>query len=252
MTLRIELEVGEVHLWWLALDQPAADLNVLNAIEKERARRLAFEHDRRRFVSGRCALREVLSAYTGADAATLSIGAGLHGKPVLSGCDANLSFNLSHSGNIGMLAIGRVAAIGVDVEQLRAIANLDGLAAAVLTATECIALTRVPAEIRHSVFLCCWTRKEAVLKALGVGMSVDPRTIEVGMAPVRWADFAEVAGIHVRRIACGRDAVAAIAMASPVPIRDQGLWSGASAPALQNSNTGAPSKTLSTWEGRPC
>ena len=103
------------------------------------------------------------------------------GKPSLAeapGCH----FNLSHSGDAALLAIDAGAPVGVDIEIERAMDDIDAMAQAHFTDAERDALQRSSAGTRAAAFLRTWTRKEACLKAVGTGLSVDPRQLETGCA----------------------------------------------------------------------
>lgn len=155
---------------------------VLSEEERARAQNLRFPVDRQRFVAAHVALRQALCAYTGLapDALTLAIGA--FGKPSLAG-HPRTQFSLSHSQGLALIAIGGRGPLGADVELLRPMPDADDLAAAHFTRREQEALAALPADERDRAFLTCWTRKEACLKAIGVGLLVSPQSFDVGLAP---------------------------------------------------------------------
>ena len=167
----------EVHLWGCSLDLPTASLDeayaVLAGDEIERARRYKFTRDQRRFVAARSFLRRTLAEYVSVSPPDLSFVYGTYGKPGLSpGPDgARVEFNLSHSGDVAILAITEGAVVGVDVEQVVPISNLQGMASRFFSMYENAALNQMPPETRDFAFYCCWTRKEAFLKALGHGLA---------------------------------------------------------------------------------
>lgn len=165
--------VAGVDLWRFALDQPmdgAAAL--LSAEERTRADRYAFARDRTRFVAGRAALRAVLGAYVGAPPQDLVFVLGPHGKPALPG---GPEFSYSGSQGCGLCAIGGARPLGVDVEELREIPDAAAIAESTFTPEERAAWRGAGGDGRGA-FLRVWARKEAVLKALGVGLvgPVDP------------------------------------------------------------------------------
>jgi len=173
------------RLWRFALDQdvPEAWRAALSPDEQARAARFVFEADRRHYVAAHAALRQLLAEATGIAAAALRFSAGAHGKPALEQAPA-LHFNLSHSHGIGALALSSQAEIGVDVEVLREMPDALALADAHFGPDEVRALRALPAGLpRDSAFLRCWTRKEACLKAVGVGLGMDTRSFEAGLAP---------------------------------------------------------------------
>ena len=93
---------------------------------------------------------------------------GRHGKPHLP--DGDLEFNLSHSGDLALIAIARGRRVGVDVEQLRPVIGLDDVAPRVCSAAELAMLASVAEPARTHAFLGLWTRKEALAKATGEGI----------------------------------------------------------------------------------
>lgn len=174
-----------VQLWQVDLDLPAcaAGIAMLSDDEWARARRFAFERDRRRYLAAHAALRQLLSDATDLPGALLEWREGPHGKPALQPA-TGLQFNLSHSGNVALVAIHPRDELGVDVEQLRPLPDAMLLAEAHLTPDEQSALARLTGTAREQAFLCCWTRKEACLKAVGLGLGVvDTRSFHVGVLP---------------------------------------------------------------------
>jgi len=155
--------------------------SILSDEERERAARLQFDADRRHYVAAHAALRRALAAHTGERAETLRFTHSAFGKPSLSGWH-RVRFSLSHSRALGLIAVGERGPLGVDVEQLREVPDALELAAQHFTRSECEALEAVPDVERHRAFLTCWTRKEACLKAIGLGLIVPPECFEVGLA----------------------------------------------------------------------
>lgn len=125
-------------------------------------------------------MRGILSAYLGAAPETLQIGAGANGKPVLAG---GPRFNLTHSEGVGLLAVSDRREVGVDVEAVRPVPEADAIVSRWVRPTVAAALPPSGPE-RDLAFLSLWTRREAVLKGLGVGLS---GADEVGPADeARW------------------------------------------------------------------
>jgi 4'-phosphopantetheinyl transferase len=172
---------GDIELWRVDLDQYryVPDAPIFSADELERAERFVFGDDRRRFLAAHHALRHVLGLALGRQPRVLAFEAGAHGKPRL--LDApGLEFNLSHSVHECLIGISARYPIGVDVEVVQRVVDADALARRHFTTREFEQWERAPAAGRERVFLQGWTRKEACLKALGVGVSVQPRRIEAG------------------------------------------------------------------------
>ena len=172
------------RLWQVDLDATPAPQAVasLSEAEWERARRFVFKRDRNRFIAAHAALRETLASQCGIPAAMLEFELGPFGKPVLSE-NTGLHFNLSHSQSVALIGVCDHAELGVDVELLRPMPDAEALAENYFSAAERQALAALPPEARERAFLCCWTRKEACLKATGMGLSVDTRSFEVGVTP---------------------------------------------------------------------
>src|SRR5215203_7404019 len=115
-------------------------------------------------------LREVLAVYLGAEAGQIELEPGPHGKPQLAQ-PGRLRFNLSHSRELALIAVGGQLEVGVDVERMRAGRDVVALAERVLEPEDVAAVRGAPAARRDLVFHQLWTRHEARLKCLGVGLS---------------------------------------------------------------------------------
>ncbi|MEJ8813621.1 4'-phosphopantetheinyl transferase superfamily protein [Variovorax ureilyticus] len=169
------------HVWRVDLDAATWGTACLSRDERERAARFVFARDRERFVAAHVALRQVLAAYSGVTASLLQFLPGKAGKPALAR-PAGLQFNLSHSQSVALIAIADGnAEVGVDVEVLRPMPDAEAMAAAYFTDAEQRALAAVGPELRDRAFFTCWTRKEACLKAVGLGLGVDTRSFEAGV-----------------------------------------------------------------------
>ena len=153
---------------------------ILTANEMERARRLPAPLVRRGFIGGRWLLRSVLAAVTDVDARLLDVQAEAHGKLVLAGHNRwAASFNLSHSGDLVALALVRGRPIGIDIEVERPLTDAALLARRILGQREREHYEALPESARGPALLIAWTRKEAVLKAVGSGISGGLSTVEV-------------------------------------------------------------------------
>ncbi len=155
---------------------------LLSAEECTRAASFRFPADRQRFVAAHVALRQALAEYTGLHSAALHLSTGSFGKPSLSG-HTRTQFSLSHSQGLALIAVGGRGPLGADVELLRPMPDAEALAAEHFTRREQEALAATPARERDRAFLTCWTRKEACLKAVGVGLLLSPQSFEVGVTP---------------------------------------------------------------------
>ncbi len=160
---------GDVDLWYLSLPLPRETEEALHAIlspdEQTRAARFAARSARRQFVAGRGLLRSLLARYTGQPAQVLRLSTGPHGKPALAGPFA-LTFSVSHTEGLVIVAVAGGMEVGVDIERIRPIAGADRVAARYFTARECAELEAGP-----EGFLRLWTCRESALKACGLGIS---------------------------------------------------------------------------------
>jgi 4'-phosphopantetheinyl transferase len=185
----------EIHVWHAALDREdpvVCELeSTLSYEEKARADRFHFENDRKRFVVARGLLRELLGAYLQQAPASLEFSYGQHGKPALSGGNSSsgLCFNLSHSANLVVYAIARERNLGIDVEHIRPDSAGDDIATRYFSAPEVNDLKMLPPEKRVEGFFNCWTRKEAYLKATGMGLRIALDSFAVNLSPSQPAEF---------------------------------------------------------------
>lgn len=178
------LAADDIHLWLVDLDQPPTPLPelaaTLTADEQERAGRFRFPEPQARFIAGRGLLRKLLSGYLNRTAAALRFRQGLHGKPELAGEEAaaGLHFNLAHSGHRALYAVAR-REVGVDLEKLDRSADYAAIMARICGLRECTAFQALPPEQCQDAFFACWTRKEAIAKAIGSGFAGGLPTLEV-------------------------------------------------------------------------
>lgn len=172
------LPAGEVHVWVARLGTD--DDADLSTEERERAARLLFEGDRRRFVAAHVFLRRVLAQYLGCTPDAVPIAPGASGKPQLG---SSLRFNLAHSDDVAVCALALDREVGIDVERVRPVRDLDALARRVLSKREYAAF-RASGDER--AFLTAWTRKEAVLKARGEGLAREPAALDASVDVEGW------------------------------------------------------------------
>ncbi|MGH7193877.1 MAG: 4'-phosphopantetheinyl transferase family protein, partial [Candidatus Saccharimonadales bacterium] len=170
----------EVEVWRVALEQPPDAVERLNTLladdELARSARYRFESDWRRSIVRRGALRSILAEYVGLAAADLRFAYGPQGKPSLAAPDAEIYFNLSHSGELALVAVGQTP-LGVDLERWREVADADLVARRFFTPNE-VAIQRAALD-GNRLFLQHWTRKEAIIKAVGKGLSMPLDTFDV-------------------------------------------------------------------------
>jgi 4'-phosphopantetheinyl transferase len=180
----------EVHLWTIpltrdseAIDRAAA---LLSADEHVRWKRFRFAIHRDRFALRRGAMRRILSTYVGIDPAELSFTVSEHGKPELDEERHGITgirFNLSDSADLAILGVTPEARIGVDVERLNAMREMDAIARRHFSDREYEDYLSAPEEQRMTCFYNAWTRKEAWLKASGDGLSASLSSFDVTLRP---------------------------------------------------------------------
>jgi 4'-phosphopantetheinyl transferase len=186
---RLALPAGEIDLWAVRLDPPPDQVERLGASlageEWARARRFRFERHRRRFVVGRGALRSLLAAYLDLLPGEVELVYGPRGKPFLAPLQAasGLCFNLSNSEELALVGLVRGAEIGVDVEFLKPMPDLEAIAERFFSPSERETVRSSPREQKHEIFFNCWTRKEAYLKAVGEGLAAPLDSFDVTLAP---------------------------------------------------------------------
>jgi len=163
-----------VQVWAVRLDDPGIDVerghDLLSLAERERAARFKFAKHRRRYVAAHAALHEILGRYLRAQPRRLSFEVGANGKPKLTG-ETGIDFNLSHSEEMALIAVGRGRELGVDIEQVREKFEFEEVAERFFSAKEVAALRALPPALQRRAFYKCWTSKEAFLKAKGTGLS---------------------------------------------------------------------------------
>jgi len=165
------LPAGVVHIWRVDLSARDASGNELDPAERARAKRFRFPDIQRRWIAGRAALRQLLERYTGIPAAEMRFARGEFGKPYLAG--SRIYFNMSDSRDVGLYAVTLDAEIGVDVERIRDIEGAT-IARRFLPESEAAVVRDDPAS-----FFRVWTRREAYLKCIGVGL----RRLDLPIAP---------------------------------------------------------------------
>ncbi len=224
-----------VQVWQIDLAQAPAVVQALgqhlSADEQQRAGRFYFPADRRRFTVARGALRMILGRYLSQPPAEVRLAYGPHGKPQLAepSARAALGFNLSHAQDRALCAVTAGGAVGVDLEQLRPLAPAEAFTTRVLSRREQAVFDALPEAQRPAAFFNAWTRKEAYLKAVGVGLVDALDHIEVTLTPGQPARLVRVAGKpgeaerwSLRALAAEPAYAAAVVIAGP--LRELGCW----------------------------
>jgi 4'-phosphopantetheinyl transferase len=167
----------DVHVWQASLEGDEQLEQRFTALlapdEHRRAARFHFQRDRRRYTFGRGWLRVLLAEYLRIPARAIPLSATPLGKPHLAETrSGDLSFNLAHSDDMVVVAFSCRREIGVDIERERHDVAWRELAERYFAPEEVLALSALTGDVQREAFYRCWTRKEAYLKALGLGMQV--------------------------------------------------------------------------------
>lgn len=195
----------EVHVWSTSLNPPPEEIEKLEETlardERARADRFHFQKDRRRFIVARGMLRAILGRYLGREPSGLRFCYTAHGKPELAAQsgDDTLRFNVSHSHELALYGVTRGREIGVDVEYVRPVAEVEDIAERFFSPRENAVLCALPAHEKAGAFFACWTRKEAYLKALGDGLARPLDAFDVSLIPGEPARLLHVQGDEQER-----------------------------------------------------
>jgi 4'-phosphopantetheinyl transferase len=191
------LEANSLKVWLVRLNHSATQVpqwrDALSIGELEKADRFHFESHRLHYVASHFALRTVLGQCLGVSPGTVRFAVrsepelaasaplkGASGKPTLeSSHGSNLRFNLSHTEGAALIAVAEGVELGIDIESQRPIDDLAGVARSVMSQEEFVGWERRDPEERLTAFYRLWTRKEAYIKATGLGLSASLQQITV-------------------------------------------------------------------------
>lgn len=153
---------------------------LLSEDERARAKRFHFPRHRRRFTVAHSILRLILARYLNKNE-MLEFDKNTYGKPHLVHYP-HLQFNLSHSGDTAMIAIGRQFPLGIDVEHFSA-RPYHGIATNLFSTSEIQFLKNTHPSLLPLVFFTIWVQKEAFIKAVGMGLSYPTQQFSVPALP---------------------------------------------------------------------
>lgn len=161
---------GYCDLWLLSakVDAPEREIleTVLSPRERDYSGRFRFQEDRERSIVARGGLRRILSSYCCTPPRVIEFHTGSHGKPSLLKPASTLEFNISHSGECVLIAVTSGVPCGVDIERRRVEYPELGIAEEFFCPRELAWLSRT-----KNGFLRIWAVKEAIVKAMGLGLS---------------------------------------------------------------------------------
>ncbi|UZQ54909.1 4'-phosphopantetheinyl transferase superfamily protein [Trichothermofontia sichuanensis B231] len=178
----VRLLPHQVQVFYIFLPPWQTELDTLWPLlatqEQQRAHQFVQAIDRQRFIISHGTLRQILGEYLGIPPEQVPLQATALGKPYVAGMP--IAFNLSHAGQWAAIAVTTGMPVGIDIEAFRPIANLVSLGRHVFSPAERAAFTAIPAADQLSAFFQLWTRKEALLKAIGQGLHLPPTRVNLG------------------------------------------------------------------------
>jgi len=198
--LGLKLGSDEIHIWMAVLDQPVSRLHrfvqTLSVEERIRAERYHFERDRENFIARRGILRVILGFYLNVESSLLAFRYGKNGKPELTDTfgDGTIHFNLSHSDGVALFAFARDREIGVDIEEIRDISDMEEIVGRFFCGRENEVYRSLGESQKREAFFNGWTCKEAFVKAVGDGLSRPLNQFDVSLLPGEPAKLLRVEG----------------------------------------------------------
>jgi 4'-phosphopantetheinyl transferase len=189
-----ELAGRAIDLWAVQLSAPdlivERCMEMLSLDERARAERFRFEQHRRTYALSRGILRELLGHYTSIPPPNIRFSYGSKGKPNL--VVPSIQFNCSNSAIMALYAMTRSCDLGVDIEQIRALQDIEQVADRYFCPEEASQLMSLPPAERNPAFFHCWTRKEAYVKAVGDGLSMPLDSFRVTLMPADPVEFIHI------------------------------------------------------------
>lgn len=177
----------DLHIWQADLDLPGKSVQefstFLSSDERLRAGHFRFERDMSRFIICRGILRQLLASYLDVDPGAIRFCYGKDGKPGLQGefSESGIQFNLSHSEGLALYAFTLDYDVGVDVEQIREISEMEQIVEQFFSVGDRDLFGITPENEKQKTFFTWWTRKEARMKAAGGGLFNAPDTFDVAL-----------------------------------------------------------------------
>lgn len=183
---KIDRGIGEVRLWQVPLDRSEAEIarcrTFLSSEELARCERFRHPRSAQRFVVGRSSLRQILAERLGCRPQDVPIEYDGAGKPRLP-LGSGWHFNVTHSEEWALIGLTQLGPIGVDIEKLRHGFAVEPIAQRFFSPPEVADLLTLPSEQRLLAFFRCWTRKEAFIKAIGLGLAYPLDEFDVTLLP---------------------------------------------------------------------
>lgn len=187
---------SEVHVYSASLQTTPERIEHFHAIlspdEKAQAAAFRFPERQTAHIVSHGLLRTILASYLNTHPAKIAFERNPWGKPAIPG--AGLFFNMSHSGDLALYAVAREPQLGIDVEWIRPVPDHAAIAERFFSEAEAGDVLGTPADERLQAFYRCWTRKEAYIKALGMGLSAPLKTFRVSILPDHPPRFLSIEG----------------------------------------------------------
>ncbi len=185
----LSLSKDHIDIWLCDLKQLSGDINIIYSIlsedERERADKLKVEDKKQQYIITRGALRQRLGLLTNIEPKDFVFEYLEHGKPVLANnhqC-ADITFNVSHSNDLALIAIAQEQTIGIDIEKINHESDHQALMTRFFSKAEQAEFQTMPDTNKARAFCACWTRKEAFIKAVGDGVSYGLDKFDVAVDP---------------------------------------------------------------------
>jgi len=175
-------EKKQVDIWICEISKHKSLLQFeyyLSREEKFKASKFKFEKDRNHFIITHVFLRIILSKYLETEPSFLEFKYGKNDKPYLSQCSSDCSFNISKTKDLAVVAIGTSGKVGVDIERIEPDFDYSEIIVNYFSKKEQESIKSSIENIANTQFFYLWTRKEALVKALGVGLDCDLKEMEV-------------------------------------------------------------------------
>lgn len=225
-SVKAPIQSGEIHVWKVSLAEAGAwedDLSLyLSEEELAKAQRFVFEKDRNHYRLAHALLRQILGKYLSRQPQQLHFAYNQYGKPHIPaqpGCP-HVAFSLSYSGQMMMVAIDAHRSIGIDIEYKHRRLEMERIARSFFSEAEIQMVQPAAGSLCSDSFFQIWSRKEAVLKAMGTGLSFPmekldtSRSRENTFSQVVFSGNAESSPPwYVQDLPVGNDYAAAVAVA---------------------------------------
>ena len=199
---------SELHLWKVNLSEINKEnrdkFEIFSGAELKRLRTFKFEKDRFRYEITHRMKRLILAKYLASNPKDLDFTTGEYGKPVISEAfnSLDLQFNISHSHKLIIMAVTVKDAVGIDVQYHVESISIESLVEIIFSADEKIFFSSLTQQHeKMKAFYRCWTRKEAYLKAQGLGLTVGLSSISVDINETPIAEWLRISTLSKKEIA---------------------------------------------------